>query len=60
MLHTMRAAILAQAGRLKEARQSLAKVRRLQPSFLLAELGNRFADAAVRDCLQAALRRPGG
>jgi TolB-like protein/DNA-binding winged helix-turn-helix (wHTH) protein len=59
-LHTMRAAILAHAGRLEEARQSLAEVRRLQPNFPLAEFGNRFADPAVRDRFQAALRKAGG
>jgi len=60
MLHTMRAALMAQAGRLDEARQSLAQVRRLQPNFPLGEFGNRFADAAVRERFQAALRKAGG
>jgi len=60
MLHTMRAALMAQAGRLDEARQSLAEVRRLQPNFPLGEFGNRFADAAVRERFQAALRKAGG
>lgn len=59
-LHTMRAALLAQAGRLEEARQSVAEVRRLQPNFPIAEFGNRFADSAVRDRFQAALRKAGG
>jgi Flp pilus assembly protein TadD len=58
-LHTMRAVLLAQAGRLEEARQSVAEVRRLQPNFPIAEFGNRFADPAVRDRLQAALRKAG-
>ena len=60
MLHTMRAAVLAHTGRLEEARQSLAEVRRLQPNFPLAEFGNRFADAAVKERVQAALRKAGG
>lgn len=55
----MRAAILAQAGRLEEARQSVAEVRRLQPNFPIAEFGNRFADPALRDRFQAALRKAG-
>lgn len=58
-LHTMRAAILAQAGRLEEARQSVAEVKRLQPNFPIAEFGNRFADPAVKARLQAALRKAG-
>ena len=58
-LHTMRAAILAQAGRLEEARQSVAEVKRLQPNFPIAEFGNRFADPAMRDRFQAALRKAG-
>lgn len=58
-LHTMRAAILAQMGRLDEARQSIAEVRRLQPNFPIAEFGKQFADPAVRDRLQAALRKAG-
>ncbi len=58
-LHTMHAAILAQAGRLEEARQSVAQVRRLQPNFPIAEFGNRFADPAMRDRFQAALRKAG-
>jgi TolB-like protein/DNA-binding winged helix-turn-helix (wHTH) protein len=59
MLHTMRAAILAQTGRLEEARQSVAEVRRLQPNFPVAEFGNRFADPAMRGRFQAALRKAG-
>lgn len=58
-LHAMRAAILAQGGRLDEARVSAAEVLRLQPNFPVAELGNRFADTAIRDRLQAALRKAG-
>ncbi len=60
VLHTLRAMLLAQAGRLEEARQSLAEVRRLQPNFPLGEFGNRFADPAIRDRFQAALRKAGG
>ncbi len=59
MLHGMRAAILAQTNRLDEARESAAKVRQLQPNFPVADFGNRFADAAVRDRFQAALRKAG-
>lgn len=59
LLHAMRAAILAQMGRLEEARQSAAEVKRLQPNFPVAQLGNRFADPAIRDRLQAALRKAG-
>lgn len=59
MLHAMRAAILAQTDRLEDARESAAKVRQLQPNFPVAEFGNRFADAAVRDRFQAALRKAG-
>ena len=33
MMHTLRAAILAQAGRLAEARQRVSEVRRLQPQL---------------------------
>ena len=58
MLHTMRAILLAQAGRLEEARQSVAEVRQLQPNFPFAEC-NRFADPAMRDRFQAALRKAG-
>lgn len=58
-LHTMRAALLAQTGRLEEARQSVAEVRRLQPNFPTAEFGNRFADPAIRDRVQDALRKAG-
>jgi adenylate cyclase len=58
-LHTMRAAILAQTGRLEEARESAAKVMRLQPNFPVAGFGNRFADPAVRERLQAALSKAG-
>jgi TolB-like protein/DNA-binding winged helix-turn-helix (wHTH) protein/Flp pilus assembly protein TadD len=58
-MHTMRAAILAQAGRLEEARQSVAEVRRLQPNFPIAEFGNRFADPAISERFQAALRKAG-
>lgn len=58
-MHTMRAALLAQTGRLDEARRAAAEVRRLQPNFPVAEFGNRFADPAVRDRLQDALRKAG-
>jgi TolB-like protein/DNA-binding winged helix-turn-helix (wHTH) protein/Tfp pilus assembly protein PilF len=58
-MHTMRAAILAQMGRLKEASQSVAEVKRLQPNFPIAEFGKRFADPATRDRFQAALRKAG-
>lgn len=58
-LHAMRAAILAQAGRLEEARQSAAEVRRLQPNFPAADFGSRFVAAATRERLQAALRQAG-
>ena len=58
-MHTMRAALLAQAGRLEEAHQSVAEVKRLQPNFPVAEFGNRFADPALRDHVQAALRKAG-
>jgi TolB-like protein/DNA-binding winged helix-turn-helix (wHTH) protein len=59
LLHAMRAAVLAQLGRLEEARQSAAEVRRLQPNFPVAELGGRFVDPAPRERLQAALRKAG-
>jgi TolB-like protein/DNA-binding winged helix-turn-helix (wHTH) protein/Tfp pilus assembly protein PilF len=59
LLHTMRAAILAQTGRLEEARQSAAEVRRLQPNFPVTEFGSRFADSAPRARLQEALRKAG-
>jgi len=59
LLHAMRAAILAQMGRLEEARQSAAEVRRLQPNFPVAELGGRFADPALGERFQAALRKAG-
>jgi TolB-like protein/Flp pilus assembly protein TadD len=58
-LHAMRAAILAQAGRLDEARQSMAEARRLQPNFPLAQFGNRFADPAIRDRFRAAFLKAG-
>ncbi len=58
-LHLMRAAILAQTGRIEEARQSAAEVRRLQPNFPVAEFGSRFVDPAPRVRLQAALRQAG-
>lgn len=59
MLHTMRAALMAQAGQLDEARRSVAEARRLQPNFPVAAFGTRFADPAVRERFQAALRRAG-
>ncbi|MDZ7591262.1 MAG: winged helix-turn-helix domain-containing protein [Rubrivivax sp.] len=59
MLHAMRAALLAQAGRLDEARQSAAEVRRLQPNFPVAEFGDRFSDKAITARFQAALRKAG-
>lgn len=59
ILHAMRAAILSQMGRLEEARQSAAEMKRRQPNFPVTELGNRFADTAIRDRLQAALRKAG-
>jgi TolB-like protein/Flp pilus assembly protein TadD len=59
MLHTMHAVSLAQAGRLDEARRAAAEVRRLQPNFPVAEFGNRFADPAVRERFQVALRKAG-
>jgi adenylate cyclase len=58
-LHTMRAAILAQMDRPDEARQSVAEVRRLQPNFPIAEFGNQFADPAITQRFQAALRKAG-
>lgn len=59
MLHTMRAALLAQAGRHDEARQSVAEVHRLRPNFPTSDFGNRFADPAMRDRFQAALIKAG-
>lgn len=59
LLHTMRAVTLAQMGRLEEARQSVAEVRRLQPNFPVAEFGNRFADPAMRERFRMALRKAG-
>lgn len=59
MLHAMRAVILAQVGRLDEARRSAEEVRRLQPNFPVAEFGNRFADPAMRARFQTALRKAG-
>lgn len=59
MLHTMRAALLAQAGRNDEARQSVAEVRRLRPNFPTSDFGSRFADPAMRDRFQAALVKAG-
>jgi TolB-like protein/Tfp pilus assembly protein PilF len=59
LLHTLRAAILAQTGRLDEARQSAAEVRRLQPNFPVVEFGSRLADPAPRARLQEALRKAG-
>jgi len=59
MLQTLRAAILAQAGRLEKARQSVAEVRRLQPNFPAAAFGNRIADPAMRDRFQSALVKAG-
>jgi TolB-like protein/DNA-binding winged helix-turn-helix (wHTH) protein/Tfp pilus assembly protein PilF len=59
LLHTLRAAILAQTGRLEDARQAAAEVRRLQPNFPVAEFGSRLADPAPRARLQEALRKAG-
>lgn len=59
MLHTMRAALMAQAGRPEEARRSVAEVRRLQPNFPVTDFGTRFADPALRERFQAALRSAG-
>lgn len=59
VLHAMRAAILAQVGRIDEARQSAAELLRLQPNFPVAELGSRFADPANTQRWQAALRKAG-
>jgi TolB-like protein/Flp pilus assembly protein TadD len=58
-LHAMRAAILAQMGRIDEARQSAAELLRLQPNFPAAEFGSRFADPAVTQRWQTALRKAG-
>ena len=58
-LHALRAAILAQMGRLEEAGQAATEMRRLQPNFPAEELGGRFQDPAIRDRLQAALRKAG-
>ncbi|HPG80490.1 MAG TPA: winged helix-turn-helix domain-containing protein [Piscinibacter sp.] len=58
-MHTMRAAVLAQMGRLEEARQSVAEVRRLQPNFPVAQFGNRFADPVISERFQAALSKAG-
>ena len=58
-LHAMRASILAQTGRIEEARHSAAEVRRLQPNFPAADFGNRFVAPTTRERLQAALRQAG-
>jgi tetratricopeptide (TPR) repeat protein len=58
-LHAMRAAILAQMGRIDEARQSAAELLRLQPNFPAAEFGSRFADPANTQRWQTALRKAG-
>ena len=59
MLQTLRAAILALAGRLEEARQSAAEVRRPKPNLPTAAFGNRLSDPAMRDRSQAALVKEG-
>lgn len=59
LMHTIRAAALAQMGRLEEARQSVAEVRRLQPNFPVAQFGNRFGDPAISERFQAALSKAG-
>lgn len=58
-LHALRAATLAQMGKLEQARQAAEKVRHLAPFFPARSFGNRFIDPAHMAQLQAGLRKAG-
>jgi len=58
-LHALRAATLAELGRLDEARQAGQEVRRVDPFFEPELFGNRFVDPKYRMHLQEGLRKAG-
>jgi tetratricopeptide (TPR) repeat protein len=58
-LHAMRAASLAQLGKLDEARSAADEVRRLNPAFDPDNFGTRFADPAYSARVREGLRKAG-
>jgi adenylate cyclase len=58
-LHAMRAAVLAQLGKLDEARRAAGEVRRLSPFFDAEQFATRFADTRHTASVQQALRAAG-
>jgi adenylate cyclase len=58
-VHAIRAAALAQLGRDAEAREAAARVRQLNPIFLVEQWGTRFSAPDHKARLQEGLRRAG-
>jgi len=58
-LHAIRAATLAQLGRLEEAREAAGEVRRLSPLFRVMQYGAHFANPAHTEKIREGLRVAG-
>lgn len=58
-LHAIRAATLAQLGRVEEAREAAGHVRRLSPLFRVMGYGGHFADSAHTEKIREGLRMAG-
>ena len=58
-LHMVRAAALAEAGRLDEARVAATQMRELSPFFRVDQVGTRFKNPADMQNVQGALRKAG-
>ncbi len=58
-LHVVRAAALAQLGRLPEARKAAARARELDPLFRVENWGTRFVNPALTARLQEGARKAG-
>ena len=58
-LHALRAATLAQLGKMEEARKAAAEVRRFSPTFRADYFGNRFASPEYEAKLQEGVRKAG-
>jgi|CXWL01.1.fsa_nt_gi TolB-like protein len=58
-IQAIRAAALAGLGRLDDARQAAAQVRRLSPQFRVENFGQRFANPELAEKLRAGLRTAG-
>lgn len=58
-LHMVRAAALAEAGRLDEARVAATQMRELSPFFRVDQVGTRFKNPADMQKVQGALRKAG-